>query len=98
MLWNHFEEVPKIAKEIQHTYAPWHFDLEDEYNQNNFLWRERGATGFENEPIMREIFVDLEFWIEEVIGKERIQTKQMNMYKGTVKKWQVLDDKTFDRE
>ena len=36
--------------------------------------------------------------IEEVIGKERIQTKQMNMYKGTVKKWQVLDDNTFDRE
>ena len=47
---------------------------------------------------MKEIFVDLEFWIEEVIGKERIQTKQMKMYKGTVKKWQVLDDDTFDRE
>jgi len=22
----------------------------------------------------------------------------MDMYKGTVKKWQVLDDKVFDRE
>lgn len=47
---------------------------------------------------MREIFVDLEYWIEEIIGKERIVTKKMDMYKGTVKKWQVLDDKTIDRE
>lgn len=47
---------------------------------------------------MREVFVDLEYWIEEIIGKERITTKKMRMYKGTVKKWQVLDDKVFDRE
>ena len=45
-----------------------------------------------------EIFVDLEQFIEEVIGKDRIQTKQLDMYKGTVKKWQVLDDAAFSRE
>jgi hypothetical protein len=32
------------------------------------MWRERGATGFENDPIMRQIFIDLEYLIEEVIG------------------------------
>jgi hypothetical protein len=47
---------------------------------------------------MKEIFVELEFLIEEILGKKRIQTKQMSVLKGTPKKWQILDDKAFDRE
>lgn len=34
----------------------------------------------------------------ENFGAERIQSKKMRMYKGTVKKWQVLDDNVFDHE
>ena len=82
---------------MTHDYAPAHFNLDDDYQQHFFLFRERGATGFESDSIMREIFVDLEYLIEEVIGAERIREKKMDLYKGTVKKWQVLDD-TFDRE
>jgi hypothetical protein len=62
------------------------------------LFRERGVYGFENDPIMREIFVELEYIIENVIGYNRIKEKKMDMLKGTPKKWQVLDDKAFDRE
>jgi hypothetical protein len=47
---------------------------------------------------MKEIFVEMEYLIEEVVGYNRIQTKQMQMLKGTPKKWQILDDKAFDRE
>jgi hypothetical protein len=47
---------------------------------------------------MREIFVELEYLIENHIGYNRIQFKEMDMYKGTVKKWQVLDDSAFDRD
>ena len=97
-LWESFESLPKIGQAMAHSYAPYHFNLEDEYTPNHFNWRERGATGFEHDSVMREIFVDLEQFIEEVIGKDRIQTKQLDMYKGTVKKWQVLDDAAFSRE
>lgn len=47
---------------------------------------------------MRTIFMDLEWLIEDVIGAERIREKKMDMYKGEVKKWQVLDDAAFDRD
>jgi len=37
-------------------------------------------------------------WIEDIIGEQQIREKKINMYKGTVKKWQVLDDLAFDRD
>lgn len=52
----------------------------------------------ENSPRMKEMFVELEWWIEQAIGLPRIQTKQMKMYKGTTKKWQILDDAAFSKE
>ena len=47
---------------------------------------------------MKEMFVELEWWIEEVVGKARIENKQVAAYKGTAKKWQILDDAVFDRD
>ena len=44
------------------------------------------------------MFVELEYWIEDVIGGNQIKTKQVEFYKGKPKKWQVLDDKAFDRD
>lgn len=44
------------------------------------------------------MYLELEYYITDVLGKERIETKQMDMYKGTVKKWQVLDDEQFSRD
>lgn len=79
-------------------YAPYHDDLEQDYNPRQFIWRERGVYGFENDPLFREIFVEFEYIVENVIGYNRIKDKKMDMLKGTPKKWQVLDDKAFDRE
>lgn len=36
---------------------------------------------------MKQLFVDLEYMIEDVIGQKRIREKKMDVYKGTVKKW-----------
>lgn len=41
----------------------------------------------ENSPRMKEMFVDLEYWIEDVYGLQRRTTKQVETYKGTTKKW-----------
>jgi len=47
---------------------------------------------------MKSVFIDFEYLIENYIGEKRIREKKMDLYKGTVKKWQVLDDDVFDRE
>ncbi len=97
-LWGTFEQMPKTMDKITADVAPWNHPIGDDYEQSQFVFRERGATGFESDPRLKEIFVSLEYMIEEVIGKQKIDSKKMDMYKGTVKKWQVLDDKGFDRE
>ena len=42
---------------------------------------------FDADPIMREITLEFEYIIENVVGYNRIVNKQMNMLKGTPKKW-----------
>lgn len=36
---------------------------------------------------MREVIVELEYLIENVIGAKRIEDKKMDVLKGTPKKW-----------
>jgi len=73
-------------------------NYEIDYHQVQFNWRERGATGMESDPRMKQIFVELEHWIEDIIGAKQIYDGQLKMYKGTLKKWQVLDDEAHDRD
>jgi len=54
--------------------------------------------GTQGDQRMKNVFIELEYWIEELLGKKRITTKKMKMYKGTTKKWQVLDDAAFSRD
>lgn len=44
------------------------------------------------------MFVELEHWVEEIYAGKQKKEGTMQFYKGTVKKWQVLDDEFFDRE
>ena len=73
-------------------------DYDDEYNPTYEGWNRRTVTGMDNNPRMKEMFVQLEYMIEEQIGKPRILKKEVKAYKGHVKKWQVLDDECFDRD
>jgi len=79
-------------------YAPYQLDLDEDYDQKHWQFRERGAMAFDSDPILREVTLELEYLIENVVGYNRIQDKKMNMLKGTPKKWQVLDDDAFDRK
>ena len=83
---------------MQDSFAPGQLDLDDTYQQANEQWRPRGATGFESNPRMKEMFVELEWWIEEVVGKQRRDDGKVAAYKGTPKKWQILDDAVYDRD
>lgn len=47
---------------------------------------------------MKNTCIEFEYWIEEVIGERRIREEKFKMYKGQVKKWQVLDDNVHDRD
>lgn len=47
----------------------------------------RGVTGCENNARIKEMFVELEYWIEEVIGKTQTIQGKVDTYKGQPKKW-----------
>ena len=46
---------------------------------------------------MKTMFVELEYWIEEVVGRQNREAGKVATAKGTPKKWQILDD-SFDRD
>ena len=96
----HLEEIPEMVRTDLHYRNSYVGDLDSEYNPVQFNWRERGATGMESDPRMKQIFVDLEFWIEDVVGAKQIHDGEVQMYKGEVKKWQVINDDAVgvDRE
>lgn len=51
-----------------HDDCPWEWDLDQEYFPKQYIFRERGFSGFENDPIMREVIVETEYIIENVLG------------------------------
>ena len=97
-LWESLEDFPAQMKALRQDFAPGIQDYDDDYNQFNQNWNNRTATGMDNSPRMKEMFVELEYWIEEVVGKQRRVEGKVDAYKGTTKKWQVLDDACFDRD
>jgi len=98
LLWKHWEVAPERAAWVRDCLAPGQHDYEDDYHPKHDVFRPRGATGFEGQPRMREMFLELEWWIEEVVGKQRRLEGGVKAYKGTPKKWQVLDDAIFDKD
>lgn len=46
---------------------------------------------------MKNMFIELEYWIEEVVGRQNRELGRVATMKGTPKKWQILDD-TYDRD
>lgn len=91
-LWKSFENGPKILHDLHVNHSPYFGDFAHEYNPLQIQFRDRDASGWGNEARMKQMFVDLEYWIEEVIGEQQIREKKVDFYKGTIKKWQILDD------
>jgi hypothetical protein len=97
-IWKEMESRPEQMNILRRDYAPTQHDYNDSYNQVNALWHTRGVTGLDNNPRMKEMFVEMENMIENNIGVPQIKNKQMKMYKGTTKKWQILDDAVYTRD
>jgi hypothetical protein len=76
-------------KDTHNNFAQGHWDLDEEYEQVTFLvgGYERDYSGIANDWRSRKTLEELEYIIEEVLGKDRIEKKQVKMIKGNVKKW-----------
>lgn len=57
---------------LSHNESSYLNDLDQDYFPKQFIFRERGFSGFETDPVLREIIVELEYFIEEVVGKSII--------------------------
>jgi hypothetical protein len=57
-------------------------NLDDDYNQLQIDYALRGFSGFENDAKPKQIFVELEYWIENIIGAKQIREKEIKFYKG----------------
>lgn len=81
-------------------YTHAHWDLDEEYDQVTFMvgGYDRDYSGISNDWKSRQLLCEYEYWIEQVIGAKRIREQRIPMYKGTVKKWQILDDDAHDRD
>ena len=99
-MWAKFEGTGEKTRIMSRDYATGHWDLDEEYDQQTFLvgGYEKDYSGISNDWRMRQICTEFEYWIEEVLGEKRIREKKFKMYKGQVKKWQILDDETHDRD
>lgn len=97
-MWESFEMAPERMKWNIENVSAYSGDLESDYKQTFIDYNPRGFSGFENDARSKQIFVELEHWIENIIGAKQIKEKKIQMYKGTVKKWQILDDNEHDRD
>lgn len=99
-MWADFEGAAERARLTARDFAPGHGDLDEEYNQVTYLvgGYEKDYTGLANDARSRQTLLEFEYWIENVIGEKRIREQKVKMYKGQVKKWQILDDNEHDRE
>lgn len=82
--------------EYQCTGNDYNYDMT--YHPTYLKFHPRGCNPVRNAKHIENMYLGYEYYIEEVFGKERIVNKKMDMYKGQVKKWQVLDDAGFDRD
>lgn len=87
MIWKDFENGPKYMADIRENWAPVSGCMKDAYNPIHIKWNNRGYGGMDNNTRMKEMFVETERWVEDVIGLPKRISKQEKMYKGTTKKW-----------
>ena len=73
-------------------------DMDHIYNQTFIKFNKRGANPLVNEKRLQKMYIEIQDILENDFNGDRIESKQMNMYKGKAKKWQVLDDQAFSRD
>ena len=99
-LWAHFDAQADAQETLRREHAPWNNYLDDTYQPMEFLvgGADRAWTGLENDERLKTVAIEFEYWVEKVVGRRQIEAKEVPMYKGTTKKWQILDDEAVDRD
>lgn len=72
--------------------------LEETYHPTMVEFRQRLTSGLENDKRFQNMYLELEYFIENTLVEKRRETGRAGMYKGHTKKWQVLDDDAFARD
>ena len=88
-LWKFFDAQPEEMEKHHEDFggATAKVEYDEDYNPQHMIYHNRGLTGFENNARAKTTFVELEYWIEDVVGKKRIKEMQVKPYKGQPKKW-----------
>lgn len=83
-MWSYFEGMQSHIAQTNRDEAPYHFNLDDDYNQVNHLigGYDKDYSGMANDWRSRKTVEELEYMIEEVLGKDRIEGQKFKMYKG----------------
>jgi len=76
-LWESFEEAPQRMQYNIENISPYIGDLESDYKQTFIDYNPRGFSGFENDAKAKQIFVELEDWIENKLGAKQIKEKKI---------------------
>ena len=97
-IWEANEQRAADVFYDMNNFAPGQHDIDHDYNHVQQLQMDRDYTGMESDARMRMIQNEFELIATEQIGKKQIEDGQIKMYKGTLKKWQVLDDDAHDPE
>ena len=74
-LWDAFDAAGKNYEQVSENYSGYINDLEQDYHPLQVQYREREFSGFENDPLYKEMIVESEYFVEEVVGKKRIDEK-----------------------
>jgi len=74
-IWDEMDGRAEAMVELDRDYAPGLNNYDDIYNQLQADFLPRGVTGMGNQTRLKEMFVESEWMIEEVLGKSRIENK-----------------------
>lgn len=97
-LFGIFQEHVDSLEDFRIDDAPYQANLDDVYNPTYFMNFDKEHTGIRGDRVMEQIYLDLEYILEERIAKPRKEAGSMPMKKGETKLWQVLDDAGHDPE
>ena len=96
-LWAEFEKAEELQEYLNtHETDGYQQTVDHQYNPVEHQFWDREYSGLDSQARYKSISVDLEHMIEREFGAKQIAEGKVNFYKGTIKKWQVLDDDAHD--
>ena len=97
-LWAEFDRMAEHKEYLQIENGGYDLEVDHAYNAVEHQFWDREYSGLDSQARYKTIAVELERMIEKDMGGKQIAAGKVNFYKGTIKKWQVLDDDAHEPE